>query len=226
MKAVVIGLGEFGMAAALALAENGVEVIAIDRALDLVDRIKAHVAHAVCLDARDEKALEAQGVRNADVLVAAIGADFESQILVVVHARKLGVRHVIARATTADHLRVLQAVGAHRVLNPEEEAARHMVQRTLIPDIERYLELAEGFSVVEAHTPPAAVGKTLAELELRARYRLNLIAIVEPDATSSHEHRRFNLVPEPNRSLSAEDVLVMVGSDLDLARFFEEFTAA
>lgn len=222
MKAVVIGLGEFGYAAAIALAENGVEVIAIDRSIDLVDRIKDHVAHAVCLDARDERALEAQGVRDADVLVAAIGADFESQILVVVHARRLGVRQVIARATTADHLQVLKAVGAHRVLNPEEEAARHMVQRTLIPDIERYLELAEGFSVIEARTPVSAVGKSLTELELRRRWRLNLIAIVECETVGEKERRHFDLVPEPERRLVADDVLVLVGSDLDLARFLEE----
>lgn len=223
MKACVIGLGEFGHAAAVAFAENGVEVIAIDREMELVERIKGKVAHAVCLDARDERALEAQGVHDADILVAAIGEDFESQILTVVHAKKLGVEHVIARATTADHLQVLKAVGADLVMNPEEEAARHMVQRALIPDIERYLELAEGFSVVEVKTPPEAVGKTLPDLELRRRYRLNLIAIVECEGEG--RTKRFDPVPDVNLRLDAEDVLVLVGSDLDLARFLQEYGA-
>ena len=100
MKSVVIGLGDFGYAAARLLAQNGVEVIAIDVNMELVKSIRDDVTLAVCLDATKKDALAAQGVGNADVLIAAVGGNFEAQVLAVVHAKRLGVEYVIARAVT------------------------------------------------------------------------------------------------------------------------------
>jgi trk system potassium uptake protein TrkA len=219
MKSVVIGLGEFGFAAAVQLSRGGREVIAIDRSMELVERIKHDVAHAVCLDASDEHALEAQGVRDTELVIAAIGRNFEAQVLSVVHCKRLGAKRIVARATSVDHRRVLLAVGADEALNPEEEAARHVVQRLMIPDVDRYLELAEGFSVVEVRTPTAFLGTNLRDLDLRRRFRLNLVAIVESPKDGRNISRRFDPVPDPNRALTSADVLVLVGSDLDLALF-------
>jgi trk system potassium uptake protein TrkA len=219
MKSVVIGLGEFGYASAVQLSRGGREVIAIDRTMELVERIKHDVAHAVCLDASDEHALEAQGVRGAELVIAAIGRNFEAQVLCVVHCKRLGVQRIVARATSVDHRRVLLAVGADEALNPEEEAARHVVQRLMIPDVDRYLELAEGFSVVEVRTPEAFIGTTLRDLDLRKRFRLNLVAIVDSPKDGRSISRRFDPVPDPSRALTSADVLVLVGSDLDLAVF-------
>jgi trk system potassium uptake protein TrkA len=221
MKTVVIGLGEFGYAAALFASRQGAEVIAIDSDMGVVERIKSQVAHAVQLDARDEQALAAQDIGGADVVIAAIGGDFESQVLCVVHARQLGAKRVLARATTLGHRRVLLAVGAHEVLNPEEEAARTVVQRLMIPDIERYLELAEGFSVVELRAPESVRGKSLRDLDLRRKYRLNLVALVEAPEGEVQTSRKFDPVPDPMRPLRRSDVLVLVGADIDVARFVE-----
>lgn len=222
MKTVVIGLGQFGFAAAVQLSRVGQEVIAIDQDMELVERIRGEVAHAVCLDASDEAALASQGVGDADLVIAAIGRNFEAQVLTVVHCKELGVRRIIARATTVDHRRVMMAVGAHEALNPEEEAARFVVQRLMIPDVDRYLELAEGFSVVEVRTPPGLVGRTLRDIDLRKRYRLNLVAIVDSPRDGAAVARRFDPVPDPGRALTTDDVLVLVGSDLDLARLMQE----
>jgi trk system potassium uptake protein TrkA len=221
MKCAVIGLGEFGRAAAEGLTRNGVEVIAIDIRLDEVNAVKDRVSHAICLDATDEDALEAQGIREVDVLIAAIGSNFEAQVLVVVHAKSLGVRRIVARATTPDHRRVLKAVGANTVLNPEEEAARWVVQRLLITDITSYFELAEGFSVVEVNAPKSIVGKTLEDLNLRRGFRLNLVAIkrvsTNPQGEQVLEH--FDPVPNPSRVIKEHDVLALAGSVIDLANF-------
>ncbi|MEZ6017714.1 MAG: TrkA family potassium uptake protein [Planctomycetota bacterium] len=222
MKCVVIGLGEFGYASALQLSQAGREVIALDANMDLIEKIKDQVALAVQVDARDERALAAHGVGTADVVIAAIGADFEAQVLSVVHCRALGVPRIVARATTKDHRRVLLAVGAHEVLNPEEEAARHVVQRLMIPDIIRYLELAEGFSVVELRSPASVVGKSLRALNLRQRFRLNLVALVDVPEAEGEASRHFDPIPDPERPLRSTDVLVMVGSDIDFARFVDE----
>jgi trk system potassium uptake protein TrkA len=119
MKCAVIGLGEFGQAAAVGLARNGVEVIAVDVKLERVNAIKDQVTLAVCLDGSQETAMQAHGIGTVDVLIAAIGNNFEAQVLAVVHAKELGIKKIVARATTPDHHRVLVAVGADHVFNPE-----------------------------------------------------------------------------------------------------------
>ena len=139
----------------------------------------------------------------------------------VIHAKQHGIKKIIARATTADHIRVLQAVGADEVFNPEETAARWMVQRLLIPNISNYFELAEGFSVVEINAPASILGKTIEELNLRRRLRINLVAIkkANPSDSTGHAIEQFNAVPPPTEIVREGDVLALVGSVLDLANF-------
>jgi len=218
MKYAVIGLGEFGRSAALGLARKGAEVIAVDISMERLNRVKDEVAFAVRMDASHDHAFRSHGLGEVDVLIAAIGDNFEAQVMLVVHAKQRGIPKIIARATTPDHIRVLKAVGADEVFNPEEEAARWAVQRLLITNITNYFELAEGFSVVELEAPPSVVGKTLGELDLRRRFRLNLVAIKEKPATEGGE-ARFNPVPLPDQVIRAGDVLALVGSVLDLANF-------
>lgn len=226
MKCAVIGLGEFGRAVAVGLARNGVEVIAVDIKMEQVETIKDQVTLAVRLDGSQEHALEAHGLGDVDVLIAAIGDNFEAQVLVVVHAKQFGIKRIVARATSEDHRRVLKAVGADEVLNPEEEAARWMVQRLLITNISSYFELAEGFSVVEVTAPPGMVGKTLMELNLRRRFRINLVALKRMKTNSEGEKvlAKFNPVPLPEEVIEEGDVLALVGSVLDLANFMSEYT--
>lgn len=217
MKYAVIGLGEFGRSAALGLTRKGQEVIAVDVSMERLNAVKEEVAFAVRLDASHEHALRSHGLGDVDVLIAAIGDNFEAQVLLVVHAKQHGIPKIVARATTPDHIRVLKAVGADEVFNPEEEAARWAVQRLLITNISNYFELAEGFSVVELEAPKSIVGKTLSGLNLRRRFRLNLVAIKEKRADGSEA--RFNPVPLPEQVIRAGDVLALVGSVLDLANF-------
>lgn len=220
MKYAVIGLGEFGSSAAVGLFRKGAEVIAVDVDMDRVNKVKDEVSLAVRLDASHENALKSHGIGEVDVLIAAIGNNFEAQVLVVVHAKQRGINKIVARATTPDHIRVLQAVGAHEVFNPEETAARWMVQRLLIQNISNYFELAEGFSVVEVNAPPSIVGKTIEELNLRRRFRINLVAIKRETANATGRTvEQFNPVPLPTEVVRDGDILALVGSVLDLANF-------
>jgi trk system potassium uptake protein TrkA len=225
MKCVVVGLGEFGRAAALELARNGVDVIAIDANLEPVEAIRNDVSLAIQMDAANEPLMEAHGLGDADVLVAGIGTDFEAQVLVVVCAKKLGIKTVVAKATTPTHARILGLVGADVVLNPEEEAANKLVQRLLIPNISSYFALAEGFSIVEITAPKGTVGKTLQELNLRRRFRVSIVAVKRQEATEGGQkpRQRFNPVPSPEERIQHDDVLALVGNDLDLAAFMAEF---
>ncbi|HNQ91249.1 MAG TPA: TrkA family potassium uptake protein [Verrucomicrobiota bacterium] len=220
MKCAVIGLGDFGRAAAIGLARAGADVIAIDRNMDRLNLVKDEVALAIRMDATHRDALVAQQVDKVDVLVATIGQNFEAQVLVVVHARTLGIKRIVARALTEDHRRVLDAVGANEVFIPEEEAARTMVRRLTISDIRSYFELADGFSLVEIEAPKAMIGRTLRELNLRQRFRVNLVAIKSmvtgPDG--SRVMKQFKAVPMPDEVIEVGDVLALAGSVLDLAR--------
>jgi len=220
MKYAVIGLGEFGSSAAVGLFRKGAEVIAVDTDMDRVNSVKDEVSLAIRLNATHEDALKSHGLGEVDVLIAAIGNNFEAQVLVVIHAKQHGIKKIIARATTADHIRVLQAVGADEVFNPEETAAHWMVQRLLIPNISNYFELAEGFSVVEINAPASILGKTIEELNLRRRFRINLVAIKKQIRDSTgHAIEQFNPVPPPTEIVREGDVLALAGSVLDLADF-------
>jgi K+ transport systems, NAD-binding component len=220
MKYAVIGLGEFGSSAAVGLFRKGAEVIAVDTDMDRVNSVKDEVSLAIRLNATHEDALKSHGLGEVDVLIAAIGNNFEAQVLVVIHAKQHGIKKIIARATTADHVRVLQAVGADEVFNPEETAARWMVQRLLIRNISNYFELAEGFSVVEINAPASILGKTIEELNLRRRFRINLVAIKKQIRDSTgHAIEQFNPVPPPTEIVREGDVLALAGSVLDLADF-------
>lgn len=221
MKVAVIGLGEFGSAAAINLARNGAGVIAVDRSMDRVNLVKEEVDLAIRLDASNRDSFEDHNLGEVDVLIAAIGSNFEAQVLVVVHAKKAGIKRVIARATTPDHARVLQAVGADEVFNPEEEAARGMVQRLTLGSISKYFELAEGFSMIETTAHDEMVGKALRELDLRRRFRVNLVAIKRVSKAPSGKEvvEKFNPVPLPEDVVQEGDILALAGSVLDLAGF-------
>lgn len=221
MKSVVVGLGEFGFAAALALAKGGAEVIAIDREMSLVEAIKDDVTLAVCLDASNRAALAAHDVAEADVFLAAIGGNFEAQILAVVHAAKLGVPRIVARAVTTTHAEILREVGATEVLNPEEAAARRVVHGLMIPNVAEYFELADGFSLAEIPVPKGAAGHSLIELQMRTKFRLNVVGIKRP-SPKTEAGFLFDPIPHPEATLRKGEMLSVVGSDLDIAHFLSE----
>ncbi len=225
MKYAVIGLGEFGSCTALGLAKRGAEVIAVDIDMDRVNAIKDKVALAVRLDASHVDAMRMHGIGEVDVLIAGISNNFEAQVLLVVHANQAKIPRIIARATSPDHIRVLHAVGAHEVFNPEEESARWTVQRLLVRNITNYFELADGFSVVEIGAPESIVGQSIQELDLRRKFRINLLAVKSmktlPDG--SQVLKAFNPVPDPGYRIASGEILAFAGSVLDIANFMGHY---
>lgn len=213
MKVVVVGLGQFGFAAATLFARSGVETIAIDRDMALVERIKDEVSLSVCADATSIENLKAHGVEEADVLVAAIGRDFESLVLAVVHANKLGIPRIIARAASDAHVRVLKAVGTHEVVNPERDAAGTMVQRLLMPEsgCQRVSEL---LSTVTVPLPSGIVGRTLADHrdDLAERFQVALFAVQRTGEEGEE------LLVLPSTRLQAGDRMHLGGTDTNLTR--------
>ena len=219
----IIGLGRFGRKLATLLTDVGAEVIAIDHSKDLVESVRDEVTMAVCLDSTDEEALRAQGIDQVDVAVVGIGANFEANVLTTVILKHLGVPRVISRATSDTRGQILARVGADDLVNPEQESAERWCSRLLSPAIMKRIELAEGYSLSHLAAPESFCHKTLAELDVRKKYRVNVVAIrrvaqpeprVEGQAEDQTKPRPFIIsVPMADTVIQPGDVLLVIGSD-------------
>ena len=215
-QAIVIGLGDFGMSVARALAERGVEVLAVDVREDRVNEAAAFVAEAACLDATQTSALERTSPSRRDVCVCAIGNEAkEGSIICTALLRQMGAPRVIARANDEVHARILRLVGAHQVVNPEREFGERFANQILHQEIKGELPLGDGMLITEVTAPESFVGKSLAELRLPRRFGVTVVAIRRSEAPSV-------VLPEPDSRLAAGDVMVIVSSQGAVARMMEE----
>ncbi|NLW82859.1 MAG: TrkA family potassium uptake protein [Phycisphaerae bacterium] len=222
---VVIGLGRFGKKLAIALAMSGAEVIAIDRERDIIEDIRDQVSLAVRLDSTDEDAMRAQGVEKADVAIVGMGErgrGFESAILTVVNLKQMGVPQIYARAADLTAGQVFSAVGATDVIYPEIETAQRWAYRLIAPHIEEKIDFAPGYSLARVKAPAGFEGKTVMELQLRQKYNVNLVAIKRSEENVKDDGERVINVPMPETVIYADDVLMIAGSDFDLARLPQE----
>lgn len=213
----VIGLGRFGARIATNLASAGAEVIAIDRDPAIIEDIKDRVTVAVALDATDEQALLMHGVHRVDTAVVGIGANFEATCLATVLLKHHGVAKVIARVTTRLAGQVLSRIGADEVVNPEDEAADRWGQRLINPHFLNQIQFHEGHSIVEMPAPDRWAGKSLADLELRAKTGLHVVAIKRWKDPRDPASIKVEM-PGPSEPLLKGDVLILMGKDADMEK--------
>jgi trk system potassium uptake protein TrkA len=219
---VVIGLGRFGKKLAIALAMSGAEVIAIDKKREEIDLIRDQVSLAVRLDSTDEEALKAQGIDKVDVAIIGIGqgtgSGFESAILTVVNLKQMGVPLIYARAEDLIAGEVFSKIGATEVIYPEIESAVRWAYKLIAPQIGEKIDFAPGYSLARVKAPKSFDGKTVLDIGLRQKYHVNLVAIKRGDSSSKKDSREGVInVPMPNTLVSAGDILMVAGSDSDLA---------
>ena len=215
----VIGLGRFGYSIAKTLAENNCEVIAIDKDEDRVRKLADFVTYAVELEAMDEKSLRSVGVQNVETAVVSIGENIEASILVVMILKEMGIKHIIAKAVTRLHGKVLENIGVNKVVYPERDMAIRVAHTLIHPNIIEQLELSPEYSIIELPTPAVFVGKTLKDTKLRSEYGANLIAIKRKVMEGSVEQETWNVNPHPSDVIHKDDVLVLVGHNKDLEKF-------
>ncbi len=224
----VIGLGRFGKKLAIALAMSGAEVIAIDRNREEIELITDQVSHAVRLDSTDEEALKAQGVDKVDVAIIGIGQGtgrgFESAILTVVNLRQMGVKQIYARAEDLIAGEVFSKVGATEVIYPEIESAERWAYKLIAPQVGEKIDFAPGYSLARIKAPPSFDGKTVMELQLRQKYNINLVLIKRDENSEQGKEEKGKIinVPMPSTIIYQNDVLMVAGSDADLANLPEE----
>jgi len=226
-KIAIIGLGDFGSNLAKHLTEKGAEVLAIDNDFDKVEEIKDQVTVAVRLDATDEKALKAQGIQEMDAVVISIGQEFESTILTVMHLLNLGVKNIIARATTPIHKIILEKVGVHHIVSPEEEIAAKLASSLIYEDVLEWIKISNEYTIAYIPTPEIFIGKTLQELDLRTKYNVNIITIKKITRTINRKTNQEEIkeriigVPGPSTVIEPDDILIIFGREKDIAKLIE-----
>jgi trk system potassium uptake protein TrkA len=221
----VIGLGRFGQKLAIALAMSGAEVIAIDRNREEIELIRDQVSLAVRLDSTDEDALKAQGVDKVDVAIIGIGQEgFESAILTVVNLRQMGVKKILARAESLVSGEVFSKVGATEVIYPEIESAQRWAYKLIAPHIGEKIDFAPGYSLARVKAPASFDGKTVMDLQLRQKYKVNLVAIKRDEHGNKKKADSAKIinVPMPSTVVHENDILMVAGSDADLAKLPQE----
>ncbi len=223
----VIGLGRFGQKLAIALAMSGAEVIAIDKNRDEIELITDQVSHAVRLDSTDEEALKAQGVDKVDVAIIGIGqggGGFEAAILTVVNLLQMGVKQIYARAEDLIAGEVFSKVGATEVIYPEIESAERWAYKLIAPQIGEKIDFAEGYSLARIKAPPSFDGRTVMDLQLRQKHNVNLVLIKrgENSKQSKAEKGKIINVPMPSTVIYQDDIMMVAGSDADLAKLPQE----
>ena len=207
---LVIGLGRFGTAAARELEQLGHEVLAIDRDEAVINDIAPDVTHAVQLDASDEEALRSVGAGEFEYAIVAISGATEASIFATMALKNLGVGHVIAKAATALHGKILERVGADRVVYPEREMGTRVAHSLAIPSVVDYLDVAPRFGIVKVRPPASFVGRSLKELDLPGRLQVSPIALRRASEVTFNPHR--------DMVVAADDELILMGSDDRLER--------
>lgn len=207
----VVGLGRFGSAMASTLAGLGHDVIGIDGDEDKVRSLADVITLALELDATDEKALRAAGLKDVDVAIVSIGENLEASLLVVTLLQELGIKNIVAKAVTPLHGRILEKLGVTRVVFPEREMAVRVAHSLVIPNVLDYIELSSDYSIVEVPAPQEFVGKTLREIGLRSRFGLTTIAIKH--VSHSGDGHASNIAPGPDDVVQKGDILALLGSN-------------
>lgn len=207
---VIIGCGRFGKGVAQKLVDLGCEVLAIDKNEETIQEVSTYATSAMQADATDENTIKSLGIRNFDVAVVTIGSDIQSSILVTLMCKELGVKYVVAKAQNELHAKVLHKVGADRVVFPEREMGIRIANNLVSDNILDYISLAPDYSIVEVVALDEWIGNTLKEIDIRAKYGINVMAIKHGD--------EINIAVSADDQVKEGDVLVVIGHNDDLNR--------
>ncbi len=208
---VVIGLGRFGGSIVRELIELDADVMAIDISSERVDQF-AHIAtQAVTADTTDESVLRSLGIRNFEHVIVAIGENIQASILTTLILKEIGVGKITVKAQNDYHEKVLRKIGADHVVHPERDMGIRIANNMVSNNILDYLELSDEHSIAEIKANDKLAGATLIELDIRARYGINIVAI-----------KRGNDIlvsPKAIEKVQRDDILIVIGSDADIHKF-------
>lgn len=205
---LVFGLGRFGSSVARSLCEQGQQVMAVDTNEELVQEIAPYVTEALQLDATDEAALATLEVSSFDGAVVSIGQNVRDSVLISVLLKEMGIPYLIAKANDELHAKVLRKIGVDRVVFPERDMGERVAKSIVTPGVLDLMQLGDDFQIVEIRTPAKWAGETLADLNIRRKYGINILAI--------HRGGSYMVSPSADSQLEAEDTLLVIGKEEDI----------
>lgn len=208
---VVIGLGRFGGSIVRELIELEADVMAIDKSQERVDEFANIATQAVAVDTTDEAALRSLGIRNFEHVVIAIGENIQASILTTLILKEIGVPRITVKAQNDYHEKVLRKIGADQVVHPERDMGKRIANNLVSNNILDYLELSDEYSIVEIQANEYLAGSSLIELDIRAKYGVNIVAIKR----GTH----ILVSPQAIEQIEINDILIVIGSDIDIHRF-------
>ncbi|WP_347550573.1 TrkA family potassium uptake protein [Pseudalkalibacillus hwajinpoensis] len=206
----VIGLGRFGGSICKSLSQQGMEVLAIDMDEDKVNEFSSVATHAVIADSTDESVLKNLGIRNFDHVIVAIGDNIQSSILTTLILKELGVSKITVKAQNDYHEKVLNKIGADKIVHPERDMGVRIAHNIISNSVLDYLELSDEHSIVELIANSRMDNKTIIELDIRAKYGANIVAIKKGE--------EIIVSPQADQKIYKGDILIVIGSDQDINR--------
>lgn len=207
---VVIGLGRFGAEVSRRLCALGCEVLAMDISSELVQQISGDVTHAVVADARDKDVLRSLGVKEFDCAIVAIGNSLGDSVLATMNVKELGVPKVVCKAHDETHRQVLLKLGADQVVIPEKEHAARLARSLSSHNVLDYIELSHQYGIIEVPAPKSWVGKSLRELNVRAKLGVNILAV--------KQESKINVSPSADYEIAQQDIMVVLGDNQALEK--------
>ncbi len=211
-KFAVIGLGNFGFHVAKSLFEDGNEVVAIDGDKTRVQAIDPYATEALIMDATEKETLKSLGLENMDGAIISTGTNISISILICLYLNEIGVKKIIAKAIDEDHAKILKRVGATEIIHPERDMALRVSRNLSRPNVLDFIPLAEDYDLVQVDPPRDFIGKSLKDLNLRAKHNVHVIAIKELVPGN------FVLAPTADFVIKDSDILVMLGKAVDIKK--------
>ena len=206
----VFGLGRYGISVAKELAENGMEVIAVDMEQTIVNDAATYLPICKCADVTDAETLNKLGIGEIDTVVICMASNLEASVMAITLCKELGVRTVIAKCGSEMHQKILRRVGADKVVFPEHESGVRLAQNILCSGFVDILSLSDEVSLVEIDVKDEWVGKNLIELNLRKKYGFNIVAI--------KKNENVSVSIDPSQPLTDEMTLIVIVNNSRLAK--------
>ena len=211
-RVVVVGLGIFGFNIAKDLYENGLEVIAIDKNKEVIQKIKDFSTRAILADATEKEVLENIGIDPDDVVIISFGEDLAASTLLTLHLKELKVKEVIVKAPNEDHKRILEKVGATEVIIPEREMASKVAKSLISPNVLDYIPLSQDYTICEMAPPASFLGRSIGDLQLRKKHNIGVIA--SRDVLTD----QIQMIPAADFVIKDSDILVVIGKEKDIQK--------
>lgn len=209
-RMVVLGLGSFGTALALRLTANGCQVTGVDRYDRRVEAIQQRLDEAIIADVTNRAALEELMLETADTVFISLGESIERSILATLHAKELGAPRVFVKGVSLEHGRILEKLGADRVIFPEAEMAEHLADNVSWPNVLDFLRVIPDYSIAEVPVPGSMVGQKIGQTILRSQYGVLILAVKRPGTD------KLEVMPQRDFPLDAGQRLIVIGRMDDL----------